>query len=45
MKGRKIPSARKREQFPLQQIREQEGYKYRDEPKKMLKREEGLKCK
>jgi hypothetical protein len=45
MKGRKIPSARGREKLPLQQKYEREGCKYRDEPKKMLRKEEESKCK
>jgi hypothetical protein len=38
MKGRRIPSARVREKLPLQQKREKEGSKYRDEPKKMMRK-------
>jgi hypothetical protein len=45
MKGGRIPSTRRRENFPLQQIWEQEGLKYRDEPKKMLRKEKESKCK
>jgi hypothetical protein len=45
MKGKKIPSAGRREPFPLQQIWEQKGLRYRDEPKKMLGKEKESKCK
>jgi hypothetical protein len=45
MKGRKIPSARSREKFPLQKKWEEEGSKYKDEPKKMLRKEKESKHK